>query len=463
MGVRHADGLATLVRIPYPYNAWYEVHTFPYGVVPYDLDISPDGRLLSASMAEVNGDQFLRVWELDDVLRRRPEAARRVPLRPVGARELRLLARRPLPLRQQLLHGRVEHLPLRGRDRRTSRRCRMPRPASSGRCRWPTAGSSCSTTRPKDSFRRSSSRSRIEDVSAIKFLGAELVAKYPVVKTWQVAPPSAVDEEKLITRARAVHALAKLALANAFPVCRATRTRPGSAITSTSTIRCCFANLGVTAAYTPDRQAVSGDERGHVEVTGRYPVLAGQPVVEPLGFLRPLRSDEAQPQGLRRQDRLRRLPDLRRAAQADAGLRPRVLRQDRHAAERAERRHARSRGCSTAQVGLALHRRAPLARRCRRREGHRLGHRRQGEPASTTSTPTQVRGGFDYGFPLPLPPLVALAAQRRQASASGDRDNPVANFYFGGFGNNYVDSGVGQALPRVRFDAGLRDRRDQRR
>jgi hypothetical protein len=37
--------------------------------VPSDLDISPDGRLLSASMSEVNGDQFLRVWELDKVLR----------------------------------------------------------------------------------------------------------------------------------------------------------------------------------------------------------------------------------------------------------------------------------------------------------------------------------------------------------------------------------------------------------
>ncbi len=63
--MRHENGLATLVRIPKPYDRWYRLHTFPYGVVPYDLDISPDGRLLSASVAEVNGDQFLRVWELD--------------------------------------------------------------------------------------------------------------------------------------------------------------------------------------------------------------------------------------------------------------------------------------------------------------------------------------------------------------------------------------------------------------
>src|SRR5262249_16004382 len=69
MGVRHADGIGTLVRVPAPYDGYDKVFTFPYGVVPYDLDISPDGRLLSASVAEANGDQFLRVWELDKVLR----------------------------------------------------------------------------------------------------------------------------------------------------------------------------------------------------------------------------------------------------------------------------------------------------------------------------------------------------------------------------------------------------------
>ena len=75
LGVRHQNGLATLVRIPHPYDRWQDVHTFPYGIVPYDLDISPDGRLLSASVSEVNGDQFLRVWELDECCAGRREAA----------------------------------------------------------------------------------------------------------------------------------------------------------------------------------------------------------------------------------------------------------------------------------------------------------------------------------------------------------------------------------------------------
>jgi hypothetical protein len=62
------NGIATLVRIPHPYREWHAVHAFAYEHVPSDLDISPDGRLLSATMSEVNGDQFLRVWELNKVL-----------------------------------------------------------------------------------------------------------------------------------------------------------------------------------------------------------------------------------------------------------------------------------------------------------------------------------------------------------------------------------------------------------
>ena len=42
-GVRHENGLATLVRLPPPYDVWYRVHDFPYEFVPTDLDISPDG------------------------------------------------------------------------------------------------------------------------------------------------------------------------------------------------------------------------------------------------------------------------------------------------------------------------------------------------------------------------------------------------------------------------------------
>src|SRR5690606_3542339 len=54
-----------LVQIPYPYEAWNLVYDWPYGKVAYELDISPDGKLLSASLGEIDGSQHLRVFNIE--------------------------------------------------------------------------------------------------------------------------------------------------------------------------------------------------------------------------------------------------------------------------------------------------------------------------------------------------------------------------------------------------------------
>ena len=117
-GIRHLNGICTLVRIPYPYTrVERRCSTFPYGTVVYDLDVSPDGRYVSASFGEISGKQDVRVLSTEDVLAGRFDAGGPVRLRRlVGAQQLRLLAGRTVPLRELLLHGRVEHLPVRARD-----------------------------------------------------------------------------------------------------------------------------------------------------------------------------------------------------------------------------------------------------------------------------------------------------------------------------------------------------------
>jgi hypothetical protein len=69
IGVRHDNGLASLVRIPYPYDADGRAVRLPYEIRAVRPDISADGRFLSASMSEVNADQYVRVWEIDKLAR----------------------------------------------------------------------------------------------------------------------------------------------------------------------------------------------------------------------------------------------------------------------------------------------------------------------------------------------------------------------------------------------------------
>ena len=63
-GIRHLNGLATLVRITPPYTDWERVITWPYGTVMYDLDVSPDGTRVSASFGEISGKQDVRVFDV---------------------------------------------------------------------------------------------------------------------------------------------------------------------------------------------------------------------------------------------------------------------------------------------------------------------------------------------------------------------------------------------------------------
>ena len=64
-GVRHFNGISTLVRIPPPYTYWNQVYSWPYGQDAYDLDISPDGRQLTFSLSEVSGRQSLQLADMD--------------------------------------------------------------------------------------------------------------------------------------------------------------------------------------------------------------------------------------------------------------------------------------------------------------------------------------------------------------------------------------------------------------
>ncbi|MGH9421359.1 MAG: hypothetical protein ACRD3J_15380, partial [Thermoanaerobaculia bacterium] len=67
-GVRHDNGFSTLVRLPYPYSEWNQVHTLPYGRDLFNLDIAPDGSALIGSMSDVSGDQKLVRMKVSSLL-----------------------------------------------------------------------------------------------------------------------------------------------------------------------------------------------------------------------------------------------------------------------------------------------------------------------------------------------------------------------------------------------------------
>ena len=124
-------------------------------------------------VGEISGRQTLRVMRRRRAARGRRDADR---ARSTSARSIPsnfvFSPGRALPLRQLLLHGRLEHLPLRPRRGNARRGQQHARRASSARCRWAADSLHRLPLLGRGVRRRPSSRPKpLEDVSAITFLG----------------------------------------------------------------------------------------------------------------------------------------------------------------------------------------------------------------------------------------------------------------------------------------------------
>jgi hypothetical protein len=434
LGVRHFNGYATLVRIPYPYDRWFDVYAFPYGSEPYDLDVSPDGRLLSASVSEVDAEQYLRVWPLARMLAgdAKPLSEFRfgqsVPESFVFSPDSRYLFGSSYYtgvsniFRYEVATGSIAAVS------NTDAGFFRPSPLADGRLvvlTFSSEGFVPAIIEPRP----------IEDVSAITFLGAEVAARHPVVTAWQVPPPSTVDEETLVTGRGPYRPLRNIQLVNAFPVLQGYKDSIGLGWRFNIQDRLQFANMGITLAWTPDGD-LPASERGHVEISGQY-----------LGWRANLwwnRSDFYDLFGPTKRSR--------KGYAAELGYdwlvifdEPRKLVVSFDAAfyggldtlPNAQDVPAQFSRLLTGEIGV----RYTNARRAIGAVDDEKGvltgavatvNRVNGENLA------QLRGNFDYGFTLPARNS-SLWLRTALGAASGDRDNSVALFYLGGFGNNYVD------------------------
>ena len=117
-GIRHQNGFVTVVRIPPPYTSFNQIKTFRYGEIIFDLDISPDGELVSASYGTVDGKQSVKVWKRADLEQGDADApVATLSLRARDPGKFHLHAGQQGAAGQRLLYRRLERLPARYRDR----------------------------------------------------------------------------------------------------------------------------------------------------------------------------------------------------------------------------------------------------------------------------------------------------------------------------------------------------------
>ncbi len=68
-GITHGNGLSSVVRIKPPYQSVDLLYSFPYGTDLFDIDVSPDGKYLTGAIADNAGKQKLVRFETANLLR----------------------------------------------------------------------------------------------------------------------------------------------------------------------------------------------------------------------------------------------------------------------------------------------------------------------------------------------------------------------------------------------------------
>ena len=435
-GIRHYNGVATLVRIPHPYQEWKQIHSWPYGEAVFDLDLSPDSRLLSLSHSEISGRSSLKVLKVESLLAGDVTEAATFDF---GASTPSNFVFSP---DGQFLYGSSYYTGVSNLFRYdlASGKLDAVSNTETGLFRpLPRGGDSLIAFRyTGEGFVATTLEARpLEDVSAIKFLGQEIAEKYPVVKDWTAGSPAEIPLDTLITR-EGRYSLGKgIRLESIYPVVQGYKEFGSAGVRINFSDPLMINRASLTASYTPDGD-LAADERYHIRAEYRrhdfstsfrlnaadFYDLFGPTKTSlkgyamGVGYHKTLVYDEPKRFDLNVDATyygdLERLPDYQNVP----------TNFDSELATRARLRYSDLRH-SLGNVD--------------EEKGYRWDFVFAGDRVKGETFP-KFYSGLDLGFALPLKHS-SIWLRSAAGYSTGARDEPFANFFFGGFGNNWVDHG----------------------
>lgn len=433
-GVRQANGLATLVRIPAPYTEWQQVRTLSYGELMYDLDISPDGSLLSSSFGAVDGDQSLRIYQVDSLLAGEFE--------PLASQDFGSAAPEGFvfaPGGRQLYGSSYftgvsnifrYDLDSKSLDGMSNAETGFFRPL-------PVDENTLLVMRysGKGFLPALIDIKVLEDLSPITFLGAQVAEKHPVVREWSVPSPASVPLDTLVTSDDVYSPMGEMSLESIYPVLQGYKDTTAVGMHARFSDPISMHGLEITASYSVDG-SLESDERTHARILYenmgfsadmRYNYADFYDLFGPtktslkghsltLGYERPLIYDKP------------RRMDFSSEISYYGGLDRVPYFQDVDATFDK---------MTSGQLSLAYEN----VNRSLGSVDEEKGFKWETVIGANSVNNNLIPFGYarlDAGFELPVK-HTSLWLRSFAGAANGDSADPFANFYFGGFGNNYVD------------------------
>ncbi len=434
-GVRHDNGFATLVRIPRPYRHWNQILTWPYGTSGFDLSMSPDGKSLALVLNRLSGQQSLAVMDVE-ALRQGQEKIKVISdfddstpsaftFSPDGAYLYGSSYYSGVAniYRHHLASGKTEPVT----NTETGMFCPI----------WIGAGSLLA-------FRYTDtglipvllSDQPVDKINSIRFLGQSIVERHPSVKEWGSGSPTAKAGEPAFLHASRYRWIKDFKFDYGYPTLEGYKNTAAPGINFHLSDSLMLNRLDTTLSYSPAGQLLSRErihwksEFNHWEwklkgaynysdfydlfgprKTSRKGLYVGGEYQKYLIFDEPNRYLDYTFYA----DYYRGLDKLPEYQNIDAGFDKMLS----FGARLDYRFFRRSLGSVEDEKGYRV----------------RLSF---GSQMVDRNLYPRLTAHLDYGFQLPIPHS-SVWIRNSVGKSYGKRQYPFANFYFGGFGNNWVD------------------------
>jgi hypothetical protein len=433
-GVRHYNGISTLVRIPHPYNEWNQIYSFPYGQDIFDIDISPDGSTVTAALVDISGRQKLIKMEVAKLMN--GETTYEV----LFDFENSLPANFVFSPDGRYLYGSSYYSGVSNIYRYDFQEEDMDilSNSESGFFRpVPVSEDSLIVMRytGEGFVPVMIANEPLENVSAIRFLGNEIVKKHPIVKDWILGSPTSINIDSLTTSSGKYNSFGSIGLTSAYPIVEGYKDFAAVGMRFNFSDLLGLTGFKMTASYSPD-QDLPADERVHLGFSfhhWRWKIFATYNGADFYDLFGPTKtSRKGYSLGLQYNKNLlydnpktldfnvsvtgygglERLPDFQNVATTfDKLLSARASFDYKYV--------RKSLGAVDDEKGV------------------RWQLVSQNNYVNSEIFP-RVYTNLDYGIPLPIGHS-SIWLRSSAGYSFGDRDNPFVNFFFGGFGNNYVD------------------------
>jgi hypothetical protein len=450
-GLRFVNGRDVLVRLPYPYDEWYRLYAFPANEVAFDLDLSPDGSLASISVAGP-GPRIGAPHETQ-VRVMRTETLVKGDATPLHTLTMGSAVPEGFVFSPdgRYLYGSSYYTGVSNiyRYELATEKLEAVSNAALGFFRpLPLDDSQLIVLRysAKGFVPTQIEAQPTEDLSAVTFLGEQIAEKYPEVQSWVAQVPSTIPYESQIVRQGRYRPAHQLQLDSLIPMVEGYFDSVAIGANARFSDPVGLAWINVDTSYSPD-DSLPSKERLHATVTAHIPEwtvgaawnradfydLFGPTKRSLAGYNGYVSYDHSliydPPQTMAITAKVAYYGDLVTLPGFQNVLSPTST-------------------LFTADVGLTSvdTRRSPGA------VDDETGNT-WSVKAHTYSAPGEfipsIRGTYAVGFPLPLDHS-SIWLRTGAALSAGARENPLANFYLGGFGNNWVDSGANGSVQRYR-------------